>query len=240
MAQVRRGWPVSKQFEWFEPRLQPPDVYSEDTERGRIYHDRSSGMKFWSMTTFLGLTESDPEWYERWVASVGQEKADAESQRCCERGESIHSAIELYVQNRPFEEVRAAAKTHFRLFQQLRRAVDTNISVVYGQELPVFSPRLKLGGRLDLFARWAGAPALIDWKGSNFLKTVNDIEDYKHQLCGYSLCLQERYGVKVEKLVNVIANERSLQPTIIVTNRKDVLPSFFERLKRFHAIAPPI
>lgn len=229
-----------KQFEWFEPRLQPPNVFSQDTERGRVYCDRDTGQKFWSMTTFLGLTETDPEWYDRWVQSVGQEKADAESERCCRRGEDIHLAIELYLQNKPYEEVLSAAKDHVRLFQQLKKAADTNITYVYGQELPVFSPRLKLGGRLDLFARWRREPAIIDWKGSNFLKSQADIEDYKHQLCGYSLCVQERYGVKVEKLINVIANERSLQPTILITNRRDVLPSFFERLRKFHQMMPPI
>lgn len=231
---------MRKQFAWFEPRLKPPDVFSTDTERGRIYEDRKTGKRFWSMTTFLGLTESDPGWYERWVASVGQEHADAESERCCRRGESIHLAIELHTQNRPTEEVKAAAAEHYRMFTQLKKAADTNVSLIYGQELLVFSERLKLGGRLDLFAKWAGEPAIIDWKGSNHIKTVQDVEDYKHQLCGYSLCVQERYGVKIEKLVNVIANERSLQPTIIITKRSEVIDSFFARLRRFHESMPPI
>lgn len=231
---------MSKQFEWFEPRLVPPDVFSTDTDRGRIYCDRASGQKFWSMTTFLGLTETDPGWYERWVQKVGKEHADAESERCCRRGEDIHLAIELHLQNKSQEEVRAAAKEYARMFNQLKKAADTNITLVYAQELPVMSGRLKLGGRLDLFARWRNEPAIIDWKGSNFIKSQADIEDYKHQLCGYSLCIQERYGVKVEKLINVIANERSLQPTILITKRSDVLPSFFDRLRRFHESMPPI
>jgi hypothetical protein len=222
-------------FQWVRPQIPTGNITSRDTPNGRIYTDES-GTEYWSMTTMLGMTEDDHDWYEKWVERVGLEYAEQESTRCCDRGEKIHLASEMYVRNYPFEECVEAAGEYRRLFIQLKRALDTGLGKVYGAELPVFSKIMKVGGRLDLCAEWKGELALIDYKGSNFIKTRSDTTSYRHQLCGYSLAIEEMHSIKAKKLINIIANEKSPMPTIIITDRKDVIKEFAERIKKFHKI----
>lgn len=225
----------SQRFAWVEPSIPKMNIVSRDTDNGRIY-TIEDGTGYWSMTTMLGMTEEDTGWYDRWVASKGLEAAEAESKRCCDRGEMIHLAAEMYVRGYPLKDCIAAAGQYRRLFVQLQRALDGKLKSVYGCELPVFSKIMKVGGRLDLCGRWGSDLAIIDYKGSNFIKCESDIESYRHQLCGYSLAIEEMYGIRANKLVNIIANEKSSTPSILVCDRKDVMPSFAKRINKFFGI----
>lgn len=225
-----------RNFEWNEP-FPKLTITSRDTEEGRIYTGED-GTEFWSMTTMLGMTEEESDWYERWVASVGAEFAEKESKRCCDRGEMIHLACERYVANEPFERCLEAAGEYKRLFMQLKNVLDQKLGKIYGIEQPVFSKIMKVGGRLDLLAEWGHLCeiAVIDYKGSNFLKTRSDCDSYSHQLCGYSIALQEMFGLRANKLVNIIANERALNASVIVFDRSDLIKDFANRIKKFHKI----
>lgn len=224
---------VSDRFHWHQGLFAERKIVSRDTEQGRIYTDEN-GKEYWSMTTMLGMTEENTEWYDEWVAKIGEEEAKKESERCCERGNMIHLAGELYVRGYPLTDCYDAAGKYRRLFIQLKNALDTKLKSVYGCELPVFSEILKVGGRLDLCGFWGKDLAIIDFKGSNWLKTMSDVESYRHQLCGYSLSFEEMYGIKAKKLVNIIANERSPNPTILVLDRDEVMRDFAKRIKKFH------
>lgn len=229
---------ANRKFEWAEP-LPKENIVSRDTKEGRIYTGED-GTEFWSMTTMLGMTEEDTDWYQKWVDSIGIEAAEAESKRCCDRGEMIHLACELYVANNPIGVCYEAAGQYRRLFMQLKQVLDQKLGIVHGIELPVFSKLMRVGGRLDLCAEWKTGNsfdlAIIDYKGSNFLKSGNDLGTYSHQLCGYSLALQEMYKLKATKLVNIVANERSLNPSVFVFDRKVLLAEFAKRIKKFHSI----
>lgn len=224
-----------KHFEWVDPPLERFNIVSRDTPQGRIYTG-PDGSEYWSMTTMLGKTEEDSGWLEEWRARLGAEAADIESQRCRDRGEGIHLGAELYISNQPLSKCLEAAGQYRRLFNQIRMALDSNITKVYAIELPVFSKKLKVGGRLDLLAEWRGELALIDHKGSNSFKTESQTEEYRHQLCGYSLIVEEMYGLKPKRLINIIANEKSLTPTIMITERKNVLADFAKRINKFHRL----
>ncbi len=236
MAQICGSWHLGgqKYFKQCDPPIRRFNITSEDTPNGRIYTG-PDGDKYWSMTTMLKKT-GDNSWLKEWYERLGQEEAEKESLRCRQRGEAIHSASENYVIGKDLKYCESLAGGYIKLFHQLKRALDTNITEVIAVELPVFSKRMKVGGRLDLFARWKGDLAIIDYKGSNSLKTRDQIEDYSHQLCGYSGAVEEMYGLKASKLINIISNERSLSPTVIITERKDVAKSFCDRIRRFHAL----
>lgn len=224
-----------KHFEWIDPPLERFDIVSRDTPEGRIYTG-PNGKEYWSMTTMLGKTSEDDGWLEEWRARLGAEAAEIESQRCRDRGEGIHLGAELYLSNEPLSKCLEAAGQYRRLFNQIKMALDSNVTKVYAIELPVFSERMKVGGRLDLLAEWRGELALIDHKGSNSFKTVSQTEEYRHQLCGYSLSVEEMYGLRPKKLINIIANEKSLTPSIMMTDRKDVIGDFAARINKFHRI----
>lgn len=201
------------------------------TENGRHYVS-PSGVKLTSVTTMLGRT-GDHEWLESWRKKLGAEAADLETMRCADRGEKLHLACELYLKNRPMKEVLEAAGEYMFMFKQLFPYLN-KMTKIYAQEIPLYSEVLGLAGRVDLIGVYEGKPAVIDFKTSNAMKTRGMIEDYSIQLCLYSVMFQQMFGVKITRLINVIANESSPLPTVIEFNRDDILTKMFERVRLYH------
>lgn len=200
-------------------------------ENGRHYVS-PTGVKLTSVTTMLGRT-GDHTWLDAWVEKLGVEAAATEAQRCADRGEAVHLACELYLKNAPMAEVIAAAGPYFFMFKQLFPYLN-RMTKIYAQEIPLYSEVLGLAGRVDLIGVYNGTPAIIDFKTSNTLKTRDMIEDYSIQLCLYSVMFQQMFGVKIERLINIISNENGLLPTVIEFERKDILHKMFERVRLYH------
>lgn len=216
----------------FEQRPLPyKELVCVTTDLGRHYVS-PNGVKLTSVTTMLGRT-GDHTWLEAWRDKLGIEAANAETQRCADRGEAVHLACELYLKNRPMEEVVAASGDYFFMFKQLYPYLN-KMSKIFAQEIPLYSETLGLAGRVDLIGAYNGEPAIIDFKTSNSLKTRGMIEDYSIQLCLYSAMLEQMYGLRVNKLVNIISNENDLRPTVIEFNRRDVLGKMFDRVRLYH------
>lgn len=201
------------------------------TENGRHYVS-PEGVKLTSVTTMLGRT-GDHTWLEAWRDKLGHDAADLETIRCAERGEKLHLACELYLKNRPMKEVLEAAGEYMFMFKQLFPYLN-KMTKIYAQEIPLYSVRLGLAGRVDLIGIYEGIPTIIDFKTSNTLKTEGMIEDYSIQLCLYSCMFQEMFGVKINRLINMISNENALVPTIIEFSREHIVPKMLDRVKLYH------
>lgn len=200
------------------------------TDNGRWYVS-PNGKRLTSVTTMLGRS-GDHTWLEAWRDRLGHTEADAETQRCADRGEGVHLACELYLKNSPMSAVYEAAGSYTFMFNQLRPYLD-KITKVYVQEIPLYSEVLGLAGRVDLIAVYNGRPFIIDFKTSNTMKTRSMIEDYSIQLCIYSVMFQEMFGHKIGNLMNMISNEAALKPTMIEFNRDNVLPLMFDRIRLY-------
>ena len=236
----RKHDPATKKFIWTDEfQLKNVSITSQDTSEGRIYTNHETGERFWSVTSMLKHTD-DSNWLEEWRARLGEEAARAESERCKDRGNKIHLAAELYTANYPLSAQLSACGEYKRLFFQLRQALFTHVGDIVAAEMPVMSRMMCVGGKFDLLAYWRGELALIDYKGSNHMKTSGQIPSYQDQLCAYSLALQETHGVKASRLVNIIANEKSNAPTILSTTRKEIMPRLAERIRRFKNKMKPL
>lgn len=201
------------------------------TENGRHYVS-PTGVKLTSVTTMLGRT-GDHKWLEAWREKLGHEEAEKETQRCADRGEAFHLACELYLKNRPMIEVVQAAGPYMFMFKQVFPHLN-KMTKIYAQEIPLYSEVLGLAGRVDLIGVYEGKPAIIDFKTSNTLKTAGMIEDYSIQLCLYSVMFEQMFGVRIERLINIISNESVMVPTVIEFARKDILKKMFERVRLYH------
>lgn len=201
------------------------------TENGRHYVS-PNGVKLTSVTTMLGRT-GDHTWLEQWRDKLGHEAADIETQRCADRGEAFHLACELYLKNRPMLEVVQAAGQYMFMFKQVFPHLN-KMTKIYAQEIPLYSEQLGLAGRVDLIGIYEGRPAIIDFKTSNTLKTKGMIEDYSIQLCLYSCMFQQMFGVKIDRLINIISNESALVPTVIEFDRKEIVSKMLDRVRLYH------
>ncbi len=209
-------------------KLEFLELECETTDRGRWY-TTPDGFRYHSVTTFLGKT-SDHGWLDDWRAALGAEAADAETQRCADRGSAVHQACEDYLNN--LDTFEASAGKYLFLFNQIRPFLNS-VGEVWAVEIPLYSRVLRLAGRVDLIAMYGGRLAVIDFKTSNGIKSKGNIEDYGLQLLCYSLMFEEMFGIKIDLLINVIATEKSTRASIIKFERKELMAKLAGRVKQF-------
>ena len=122
---------------------------------------------------------------------------------------------EDYLANKP-EYRRGKMPPILELFNKIKPTIDTNIEVVYGIELALFSHELKTAGRTDLFCRFMGVNTILDFKTSNKPKKEEDIEDYFVQATTYAMMIEEMYAdlkpIYIPQIAIVIAVEETGAP----------------------------
>ena len=113
---------------------------------GKRFYTTPDGEKYPSITTILG---SGPKpWLDAWKASLGKEKADKETQRCADRGTSLHDMVEKYLKN-----VEDPTDGHDRanvgLFNQIKMQLRSRVGEIRAQEITLYRHTLKVAGRVD-------------------------------------------------------------------------------------------
>ena len=179
------------------------DLVAETTDSGRMYVT-PEGNKYPSVTTVIGAKskKSILEWRKR----VGEAEANRISSRAASRGTSLHSMNEDYLNNMFNEEKYKDKVLPLFMFKHLKPFLDkiNNIHVLEGA---LYSDKLKLAGRVDCIAEYENELAIIDFKSSTEPKKRDWIENYVAQECAYAMMYYERTGIKVKKLVTLIACE---------------------------------
>jgi hypothetical protein len=91
---------------------------------------------------------------------------------------------------------------------------------VYGNEVPLWSAKLKTAGRSDLLAGWNGINSIIDFKTARKKKSEEMILGYFIQATCYSIMAEELTGMKFPQIVIVMAVDHE-DPQLFVKDRKD-------------------
>ena len=73
----------------------------------------------------------------------------------------------------------------------------SNVSEVWGVEVPMYYPEL-YAGTTDCVGLYNGHPAIIDFKQTNKPKKDEWVDDYKTQLVAYALAHNEVYGTNIK------------------------------------------
>ena len=177
------------------------DLVATTTAKGRTYS--VEGMNYPSVTTVIGHSKkkSIMEWRRR----VGEEEANKISKRASTRGNKTHKLAELYLSNQDISKYKDDPMS-MGLFYLIKPHLDS-INNIHALEAPLYSRMLKIAGRVDCIAEYKGELAIIDFKTSTKLKKEEWIQDYFAQECAYAIMFQELTGLKVKKLVTIIACE---------------------------------
>ena len=179
------------------------DLEAITSNTGRLYLT-PDGNKYPSVTTVIGAKskKSILEWRKR----VGEKEANRISSRAALRGTDLHSINEDYLNNMFNEEKYKDKVLPLFMFKHLKPFLDkiNNIHVLEGA---LYSDKLKLAGRVDCIAEYENELAIIDFKSSTEPKKREWIDNYIAQECAYAMMYYERTGIKVKKLVTLIACE---------------------------------
>lgn len=179
------------------------DLESVTSNDGR-YYVTPDGNKYDSVTTVIGATKKKA--ILAWRKRVGEATANKISARASSRGTSLHLMNEDYLNNIFDEEKYKDKVLPLFMFKSLKPFLNriNNIHILEGA---LYSDRLKLAGRVDCIAEYENELAVIDFKTSTEPKQREWIDDYFAQECAYAMMYYERTGIKVKKLVTLIACE---------------------------------
>lgn len=222
--------PPQRVFE--QKLLERIDLPHEDTGDGRFYVLPETGERFMSVTTKLGrLMPSD--WLAEWKSRIGEQRAAHISGVAKSRGTALHTLAERYLLGDPewATNIMPATRTLFygtTGTNGIKGHLDKSLTTLYGIEVPLYSRRIKAGGRADLLGHWEGEPAVIDFKGSSYPKELSGIEGYFLQTAAYGIMTHELYGIAPKKLVVVIGVEHEDAQVFVQESR--------EWVKRVHGM----
>jgi len=201
-------------------------VYAETLPTGRTYFTPDGSYP--SITTLLGKTSPSQVWLQKWKEKVGEEEAARISKEATDRGTAVHEYLEKYWNGEDVVSDLANEPIKVRsLANALIKGTSQNVTEVWAQEIPVWSPTLGFAGRVDMIGKWNNVPAIIDFKTSKKLKKGKDIKDYYLQCSGYAHAHNELFGTDIKKIVVIIGVDGEANPQIF----EKVAPVFIPDLK---------
>ena len=191
-----------------------------------------------SITKVLSAMD-DKDWYEKWVAKVGKETADAISKASAHRGRMMHYLLDWYfggMVNK--EELRLQLDSRCSSFTDDEKNVAFSLfTVLYDGgvfddikdvdciEKSIYS--LENGGfwgKTDFVCvKNGGKKVIVDFKSSKSVNTKDrKVDKYKLQLAGYWLAWRETMGEELTGCELWIAHEDSDMPEVIELNGSEL------------------
>lgn len=166
--------------------------------KGMRFYETPEGNYYPSITTILGGT-MPPEKeaaLKKWQTSLGADNAQRKTQEAADRGTAVHLLAERYLKGEDLIQGEKFNPADIASFNALKLKLN-KVEKVWGQEVALYSDLLELAGRCDVIGVYKGKPTIIDFKTSTSLKGSDRIEDYRLQLCAYSIMHNEMFGTDI-------------------------------------------
>lgn len=194
-----------------------------------------TGKKLPSVTTILSATATEKKELVEWRKRVGDKKADEVKEEAIAIGSLMHTHLEKYV----LDEQRPVGNNYIRLLaermadQIIQRGL-VHVDEVWGSEVILYAPEL-YAGTTDLVGLYKGQPAIMDFKTAKKLRTREMIDDYFHQLAGYSLAHDEVHDTKITTgVIFMVSRDCDYQEFIVEgAEFDDYKVRFLDRCEQF-------
>jgi hypothetical protein len=207
---------LTKTFE--HVTLDLPELPAEIVEGiGRLY-TTPEGNRYPSVTTVIGKA-SDKSWLDDWKARVGEEEVRKVSAQAARRGTAVHELAENYLNNDP-RYTKGHMPANIATFGQIRPLLEKHVGKIYGLEVPLYSDKLRVAGRVDCLAEYNGILSIIDFKTSKREKKREDISGYFTQGAFYSYMTFERTGLLPKQIVIMMMVDDG-HPLVFIEKSKD-------------------
>jgi CRISPR/Cas system-associated exonuclease Cas4 (RecB family) len=180
-----------------------PQLERETIDGVRYYSvpDEDQLLKLVSITSVT--SHFNKEIFVKWRKKVGVEEADKITKAATSRGTDMHTLVENYLYNRDLPPVQPISDFLFKIAKiELNR-----INNIYCLEGALYSKQLGVAGTTDCIAEFDEELAVIDFKTSKKPKPRDWIENYFVQAMFYGMALYEMTGIRIKKLVIIMACE---------------------------------
>ena len=195
----------------------------------------NENLAFPSITSMLSKTQTEETRLslENWKKSIGVEEAERISHEATTNGTAVHLLIELFLKGETINESDFTLEQiqRFRSVKGFLKKIDE----VWGQEVALFSNRVKIAGRCDCVGVYKGTPSILDWKTSSKIKSDKMIEDYKYQLAFYAMAHNEMFGTNINNGVIIMATKEGF-PLEFCVDLNKYYDKLENRVEQFYKI----
>jgi len=175
-----------------------------NTIDGVRYYTISDGDQLLKLVSITSVTSHfNKEIFVKWRKRVGVEEADKITKAATSRGTDMHTLVENYLYNRDLPTVQPLSDFLFKV----AKSELNKINNIYCLEGALYSKKLGVAGTTDCIAEFDGELAVIDFKTSKKPKPREWIENYFVQAMFYGMALYEMTGIRIKKLVIIMACE---------------------------------
>ena len=211
------------------PESSVKEVYTETINKKRFYVT-PDGHKYPSITTVLSgrAKEGINAWRER----VGEAVANQIMRTAAKRGTAVHELCEDYLNNKEY--TLKHMPSNLNLFRTIKPILDKNVELVYHQEVPLYSDKLRAAGRVDCVCKWNGKDAIVDFKTSSKPKKKEWIQDYFIQATAYSLMFEYVTTYHIPNIVICMAIENN-EPIVFEDTIYPYVPQLLSKVEEYHA-----
>jgi genome maintenance exonuclease 1 len=206
-----------------------PQLERETIDGVRYYSvpDEDQLLKLVSITSVT--SHFNKEIFVKWRKRVGVEEADKITKAATSRGTDMHTLVENYLYNRELPPVQPISDFLFKIAKiELNR-----INNIYCLEGALYSKQLGVAGTTDCIAEFDEELAVIDFKTSKKPKPRDWIENYFVQAMFYGMALYEMTGIRVKKLVIIMACENGECVVYEERDLKKYMKLVVEYIKKF-------
>jgi len=190
-----------------------PELVDETLASGRTYQT-PDGNRYPSITTVLKILSD--EGIKAWRDRVGKEESSKVLHQASVRGTKVHELAERYINNDPKWD-RGAMPINLFTFNGLRSILDSRVNNIMAQEVPLYSDKLKIAGRVDLIAEFDGELTIIDFKTARKAKKEDWVIGYRLQASFYAAAFYERTGIPIRKYAVLISPDGA-EPQVFAGN----------------------
>lgn len=168
------------------------------------------------------------------IIDEAKQEPEKIKQESADIGSQCHNAIDEYIYGRDYQSKLIDEKAKIAFENFLKWFSFNGYKFIIG-DTPVVSVKYGYGGRLDALAKAGENIIIFDWKTSNAIRN-----SYLLQIAGYSIALQETYGIKPKFAYIVRFSKDTEQVNEIAVNIKKAEKTFksfvkfindFEKLK---------
>ena len=159
------------------------------------------GKNYPSVTSVLSLRKT--EGLTKWRESIGEKVANFEMRRCANRGKSLHTLVEQYINN---ETPSIRDVLPLGLFKLMKPYLDQINNIRLVEEI-MYSSNLTIAGQVDCVAEYNGKLSVIDFKTANKERIEEWVDNYFLQCTAYSMMYAETYNESIEQIVVLMAAE---------------------------------
>ena len=199
-----------------------PELECETLSTGRTY-ETPEGEKYPSITTVLGLESIAG--IIAWRKRVGEEEANKISTQAATRGTAVHQLAEDYLNNSATWS-KGAMPSNLFAFNQIKPILDKRVDNIWAQEVPLYSDKFRIAGRVDCIAEFDNELTIIDFKTSRKPKKEEWITNYFTQASFYAAAFFERTGIAIKKFAIIVAVDGS-EPQVFTGLTHNYLENLF-------------